>query len=185
MKNTMKVLTKRLDAWLSENNADYYEVLQEGASADDLTGLPPAVAELYRWRNGQSDGGASSFLGSYFFMSIDEMKAQKSSIAQTRQELGHSQEWWSDDWFPIFDDGGGNLICVDGKTSKVLFYENDNPNRGDIAPSLEALFTAIVESLEKNAWTGTDGYYDVTDQPAWDEICLREKVLLNPWDFTA
>lgn len=161
----------RLDAWLAANRPDYHAKLAPPLPSP--IDLPPDVATLYAWRNGQSDSGWS-LVGRTWFLPIDQLVVQRREGASAASDVD-DPAWWSDDWFPVLDDGMANLYCVDGSTGAVLLYLQDDPERSIVAPSLTALFTALVEGMETGAlackageepWVGPV----VANEAAWSQI---------------
>jgi cell wall assembly regulator SMI1 len=122
---------------------------EAGAAAPPPLALPADVATLYAWRNGQTDSGWS-LVGRTWFMPLDQLVVQRREGASAATDVD-DPTWWSDDWFPVLDDGMGNLYCIEGATGRVLLYLHDDPDRQLVAPSLAGLFAALVEGMESGA----------------------------------
>jgi cell wall assembly regulator SMI1 len=78
------------------------------------------------------------------------------------------ENWWNQNWIPIFQNGGGDSICYDLKgifTQKrgqlIEFWHADN-DRNVIAPTLEAFFRKIIEFYEKKKQNKEfDEYFEI------------------------
>ena len=68
------------------------------------------------------------------------------------REVGEEEDWdedhWRPAWIPFTSDGGGNAMCVDASSGRVIFWEPDAFERDVQAPSLEGWLTRWADELE-------------------------------------
>lgn len=139
----------RLDAWLAAHRPAYHAKLAAPLPAESLAALPADVRTLYAWHDGQSDSGWS-LVGRTWLLPMQQLLVQRREGVSAAQDMDE-EGWWSDDWYPVLDDGMGNLYCVAADSGAVLLYLHDDPDRQEVAPSLTALVTALVEGMETGA----------------------------------
>ncbi len=173
----------RLERWLAANRPEYLARLRPGAPGDSVTLLPPGLAALYRWRDGQANSG-DSFLVRHWLMPLAQMQEQRKDTAKARDEDGYGAEWWSDDWFPFLDDGQGNLTCVDASSGRVLLYFFDSEERNELAPSLDVFFTTLLDSLEAGHWRiDDDGRAMVADPDGFTALLKSRGVCFDAYGY--
>ncbi len=148
----MEQLLARLERWLAAHRARFHENLQPGAKAAQLDALakqlgkpvPAALAVLLRWHNGQGDEYAGYFVDHWNLMSAQRIAETKTELDASDAEYG-----WNKNWLPLFDDDGGNFICLDlaqAEPAVVGFWAGGKPET--LAPSLEAWLAEFVKGAE-------------------------------------
>ncbi|WP_170914935.1 MULTISPECIES: SMI1/KNR4 family protein [unclassified Mycobacterium] len=115
--------------------------LAPGASAEQLDELEPVVGQpltpilrdLLAWHNGTLDGAVNVRIdGPWSLMSVEEIIG----TVEMMRDLLHGepgwieQTWWSEDWVPFLDDGGGDNICVDLTGDGHTLQRNRKPYQG-------------------------------------------------------
>lgn len=176
----MKQLIDRLEAWLQSHHPTYVEALRPGASDAQLSLLDPrapeTIKQMYRWHDGD-DLSVGMFSG-YHFLPLGEAASRSEDNAEERDGSGLPDSWWSDDWYPLFDDSSGNLICLELRYRSLQLYYLDNDSRPLVAPSLEALLGGLLESFEAGLWKVEDGRNRPTDPDAVAAILAKREVSL-------
>lgn len=154
----MKAQLEILDKQLATLRPEYYKQLQPGLSDNEIQALqqqynitlPEDLITLYKWRNGQQDACYESFVNNSSFLSLE-------SALDTAEEftgmIGFDFEienWWHKDWIPLFNNGGGDLICydmgglfTDNPGQLIEFWHADN-DRNIITPSLSTFLDTLI-----------------------------------------
>jgi cell wall assembly regulator SMI1 len=171
----------RIDAWLKQHSPDYADVLAPPAEAHELAdaGVPDEVAAIFRWHDGQTDGGARSIVGTLFLMSIEDMAYQRKENAGTAKDLD-DPTWWKDTWYPFLDDGQGNLVCFDSASKRLVFYEHDSSDRTELAPSIAVFFGTLATGLESGYLVSDQGATVLAEEQrgAWEQLLEDADVIV-------
>ncbi len=153
----MKTEITELDKHLRENRPKYYSKLNAPLSKEEISKLekqynviiPSDLKELYLWKNGQEQECYENFVNNCMFEPLE-------NVLEGNQELtdmiGYDfgiENWWNQNWLPIFSNGRGDYICYDLKgvfteqKGQLIEYWNRENDRTVIAPSLKK----IIEKL--------------------------------------
>ena len=63
--------------------------------------------------------------------------------------------WWRRGWVPLFDNGGGDALCVDlteQGAGRVLVYWHDDPDRPVESPSAAEWLRTLAAKMESGAY---------------------------------
>ena len=148
-------LTTRLEDYeslrlfLQPREAFLFRAPADAASLERLEALgpPPALLELYRWHDGQSDkldGGEGLFDG-WRFLPIAEALDTLASLREIRGDDFHPR------WLPFACNGGGDVLIVDlrrfGRARTAMWnHESDNLDL-EFEDTVEGLLQLEFDSL--------------------------------------
>jgi cell wall assembly regulator SMI1 len=158
----MKELLRKLDDLIKKTRPDYYGKLNTPLSESEINGLetkfnlslPQDLKELYLWKNGQNSACYESFINNSEFMELEDSLETAVELTSMIGSDFETNNWWNENWLPIFHNGGGSYICYDLKgvfTSLegqiIEFWKADN-DRNVIAPNLESFLKQLVGFYE-------------------------------------
>ena len=148
----MEELIKKLDKYLSRLRPEYYSELNEPLDDSQLDKLeeyykieiPQDLRTLYKWKNGQKPNCYEAFVNNSCFIPLHQALYDASELTPMIGFDFEIENWWNENWIPIFQNGGGDSICFDlkgifteQKGQLIEFWHADN-DRNVIAPTLEA-----------------------------------------------
>jgi cell wall assembly regulator SMI1 len=162
-----------LDNHLKTKRPDFYGTLNPPLTDQQITALeqefkitlPPQVKLLYKWKNGQAAN--ERFVNNSEFMPLESALETYSILTPM---IGHDFEiknWWNENWIPLFDNGGGDNICVDmsgtftGNAGQIIEFWHADPDRNVIAPSLEAFIAALNKFYDTTPPANFDEYFKI------------------------
>jgi len=167
-----------LDHAIKTKRPDFHSRLNRGLTDFEIAKLedkfhfilPYDLKELYKWKNGQSENCFDTFISNSMFMPLENVfESKHCSDAMIGSDF-EIENWWNENWFPIFHDGGGNHICYDdegtfteGRGQILEFWHADN-DRNVIFPNL----LSFLESIAK--------FYAITEAEDFDghqEYCIQ------------
>jgi cell wall assembly regulator SMI1 len=147
----------RLDRWLATERPGYHRALIPGANEESLAvlqnalgaPLPPELAALLSWHNGQSADFVGHFERDFDLMSIPQI------IAAKRELDASGQGGWQRSWIPFLEDDNDNCVVVDAgqPQAPVREFWQGNPDHSEIARSLRAWLEDFVLALEQGEYT--------------------------------
>lgn len=128
--------------------------------------LPNNLKTLLSIHDGWSDIGYFHFIlphwkkdeASWTLLSAEYIASEFEVNIGVREDTGQD-DFWHDDWLPVFADCNGNFVALDSKDGRILFVDTDMNPRIVLADSLEEL-------LEQQARIFLDGGY------RWNEDSL-------------
>ena len=91
------------------------------------------------------------------------------------------ENWWNENWLPIFSNGGGNYICYDVKgvftkqKGQLVEYWNKNNDRNVITPTLTTFLRSLNQYYEKTSINNFDEYFDISE----DLIEWKKEFIVN------
>jgi cell wall assembly regulator SMI1 len=182
---TMQHELSTLDKHLQTKRAEYYRQLNPPLTDQRIQELekeykirlPANVKLLYKWKNGQSE--YKRFVNNCAFTPLEDALE---NYAMLTEMIGHDftiKNWWNENWIPLFDNGGGDYICVDiagiftGAPGQIVDFWHDEPRRNVIAPSLEAFIAALNKYYETTKPESFDEFFgigDIKDYPKRFEV---------------
>jgi cell wall assembly regulator SMI1 len=144
----------RLDRWLAAHRPRYSAALRPGATATELARLkaklerdvPPELAELLRWHNGQKSGHVGQLEQTWVFLTADRIAEAKRELDAEAEDTG-----WQREWIPILEDDQGGFLVLDGE--RVLAFWPGQGDPADVAPSLQAWIADFVAAVERGEYT--------------------------------
>lgn len=156
------------------------EDVKETFSKNSLSVLEGILA-LYTWRNGNLDNpsktlGEKLLFPNGFFHPLENAE-------EIYQHFVVKNNYWSDEYFPIFSSGGGDFLLINlGKYSAeqgmIFLYSPPILLSNEIVSiydSLELLFRSVVACFLEKAYTFKDNQLEI-DFDLEQEISLR----INP-----
>ena len=173
----MEELIKKLDKYLSRLRPEYYSELNEPLDDSQLDKLeeyykieiPQDLRTLYKWKNGQKPNCYEAFVNNSCFIPLHQALYDASELTPMIGFDFEIENWWNENWIPIFQNGGGDSICFDlkgifteQKGQLVEFWHADN-DRNVIAPTLEAFFSKILKFYENTQKDAFDEYFEVEE----------------------
>ena len=176
---TLDSILTRLEIWLAAHRPGYLRKLARPRSLRAIDELPRQLRSLYLWHDGQTDP-SYALVGRAWLLSVREVEIRRRTNAALARELGLGA-WWNDDWFPFLDDGTGALVCADRESGALVSYRRDRSMREFVAPSVDALFAALVEGFESGVLAvraqARHGPEPMSDT-AWQRIRLQHGLAL-------
>jgi cell wall assembly regulator SMI1 len=165
------------------------ERLQPGLDKAQLTaefaalGLDPPelLVELYAWRNGTAITPSDvlddiHFFPGFYFPSFEHASADYMAFKDDQR--------WSESWFPVFANGGGDFYAVDCAHSQtrgaVIGFLLDEPEQLVEHLDLLTMFRAIQQAYEAGVYFTADDYLEADDE-AFIEIARRLNPGLMAW----
>lgn len=158
---TVEDCWKRIDEWLTRNApkislpspfdfslaAPVHDLLQTPASEQVKLSL--------RCHNGTGDFGIIEMPSnaSYTLLSVEAALETRDTFRAVieSEQTSSNPEWWSDFWWPLADNGGGDLLvvdCKDGKTAgQVLKFSHETRRALRFKNSVLDLLQSIVMDL--------------------------------------
>lgn len=173
----MQELIQKLDKYLLVLRPEYYLELNEPLDDSQLDKLeehykieiPKDLRILYKWKNGQKPNCYEAFVNNSTFVPLHQALYDASELTSM---IGYDFEidnWWNENWIPIFENGGGDSICYDlkgifteEKGQLIEFWHADN-DRNVIAPTLESLFAKIIDLYEIKPKEAFDEYFEIDE----------------------
>lgn len=171
----MEELIKKIDNYLAELRPEYYSELNEPLTDEQLDKLeahykiqiPKDLRTLYKWKNGQKPDCYEAFVNNSCFIPLHQALYDASELTPMIGFDFEIENWWNENWIPIFQNGGGDSICFDlkgvfteQKGQLIEFWHADN-DRNVIAPTIEAFFTKIVQFYESTPKEDFDEYFQI------------------------
>ena len=146
-----------LDNCLRTLRPEFYSALNEPVSEAEVqtleakfnTKLPEDLKLLYRWKNGQDQACYDVFVNNSVFLPLEEALDITSELTTMIGLDFEIENWWNENWIPIFNNGGGDLICYDcqgiftGNAGQLIEFWHADNDRNVIAPNLESFIAAI------------------------------------------
>ncbi|MEO1655824.1 MAG: SMI1/KNR4 family protein, partial [Bacteroidota bacterium] len=153
----MKAALQLLEKHLKTRRPAYYAKLQTGLTETALgqleaqyhISLPPDLKTLYQWKNGQSSKCYASFVNNSMFAPLESALKTKKLLTEMIGLDFEIENWWNENWLPIFSNGGGSAICYDlggvftGDKGQLIEFWNDDNDRKVIAPRLLDLIECL------------------------------------------
>lgn len=171
----MNEIIQKLNNHLSASRPEFYASLQPPLDDKAIALLeekykltiPNDLRLLYQWKNGQADDCFEAFVNNSTFIPLEEVldtAAENTSMIGLDFEI---ENWWNENWIPIFHNGGGDYICYDrggiftGQQGQLIKFWHADNDRNVIAPSLEAFLNQIVVFYETRSGDTFDAYFQV------------------------
>jgi cell wall assembly regulator SMI1 len=182
----MNELIEKLDKQLARLRPEYYRELKPSLSDFEIQNLekqykiklPEDLKRIYKWKNGQNQNCYESFVNNAAFMSLEDVLDSAAELTAMIDSDFEIENWWNENWFPIFHNGGGDYICFDckgtftGNSGQVIEFWHADADRNVISPTLEVFISQIVK------------YYDTTNPQDFDEYFEIENIDKYPLEFT-
>ncbi|RLJ69333.1 SMI1/KNR4 family protein [Pedobacter alluvionis] len=167
----MDEIIQKLDKYLSILRPEYYRELNEPLDDSQLDKLeeyykieiPKDLRILYKWKNGQKPNCYEAFVNNSMFIPLHQALYDASELTTMIGFDFEIENWWNENWIPIFQNGGGDSTCYDlqgifteNRGQLIEFWHADN-DRNVIAPALETFFEKII------------GFYETIQREEFDE----------------
>lgn len=184
----MKELVEGLNKQLETSRLDYYQNLKEPLKEEEIeileekykVQIPNDLKELYKWKNGQNHDCYEAFVNNSTFMPLEDVLE---SAEEFTSMIGYDFEienWWNENWLPIFGNGGGSYICYDlggiftGNKGQLIEYWNRDNDRNVIAPNLKTFISQLVDYYENNKTEDFDEYFKIENLDGFPKIFIVE-----------
>lgn len=149
-KNEMERIIETLNSHIQKLRPEFYSNLNPPLDDHDIQSLerkyniqiPEDLKILYLWKNGQESGCYEAFVNNSMFIPLEEaleIAQELTGMIETDFEM---ENWWNENWIPVFHNGGGSYICYDlkgiftGNKGQILEFWNRDNDRNVIASSL-------------------------------------------------
>ena len=171
----MNELIEKLDRQLAGLRPEYYQELKPSLSDLEIQNLqeqykirlPEDLKTLYKWKNGQNQNCYESFVNNSMFVSLEDALDTAAELTSMIGSDFEIENWWNENWIPVFHNGGGDYICLDceGTFTKnpgqlIEFWHADE-DRNVIAPSLKFFISQIVKHYEETNPQDFDEYFEI------------------------
>lgn len=184
----MEELIQILDKYISTLRPDYYLELNEPLDDPQLDKLekyykitiPKDLRILYKWKNGQKATCYEAFVNNSMFIPLHQALDSASELTLMIGYDFEIENWWNENWVPIFENGGGDSICYDLKGifteqngQLIEFWHADN-DRNVIAPNLESFFSKIIHFYETKPKEEFDEYFEIEEITSFPKKFILE-----------
>lgn len=173
-KNMQKQL-EILDKHLKLSRPDFYSKLNMPLKENEIQALeeqfsitlPADLKALYQWKNGQNDQCCDSFVNNSMFMPLEETLDAAKEMTEMIGFDFEIDNWWNENWIPLFHNGGGDHICYDmggiftGQKGQLIEFWHADNDRNVIAPDLKSFIEAINQFYETKPVMEFDEYFQV------------------------
>ena len=182
----MDALVQKLDKYLLTLRPEYYATLNDPLDDYQLNKLakhykieiPDDLQTLYKWKNGQKDDCFEALVNNSMFIPLHQALSDASELTSMIGFDFTIENWWNENWIPIFQNGGGDNICYDlkgiftgQKGQLVEFWHADN-DRNVIAPTLETFLGKMID------------FYEIKRREEFDEYFQIETIVNYPKRFS-
>jgi cell wall assembly regulator SMI1 len=173
---SIQEIWRQIHTWLEVNAPEILDLLQPGASDDEISELenflsvklPEDVKSSYRIHNGQSGYTHGLIANGWELLSLtrimDEWTIWKELLdndllpnpegQRSKPTRGICNVWWSPQWIPITSNGGGDNHCLDlnpaksGKVGQIITMWHEIPNRKIVGTSFHSWIEEYADGLE-------------------------------------
>ncbi len=173
----MKSEVKQLEENIKKKRPEYYSFLQEPLTEKEISELeskyniklPSDLKELYLWKNGQSQGNYEAFVNNAMFEPLEQVLLSSKELTQMIGYDFEIENWWNENWLPIFSNGGGSYICYDlkgvftGEKGQLVEYWEEDNDRPVVAPNLIDFIKKLNQYYEETSKEDFDEYFDINE----------------------
>ncbi len=186
----MKTQLSKLNIHLKKNRPEYYNKLQYPLSEKEISELenkynvilPLDLKELYKWKNGQRQDSYDAFVNNCMFEPLEIVLSGNKEFTEMIGYDFEIENWWNENWLPIFSNGGGSYICYDlkgiftEKKGQLIEYWKDDNDRSVIAPSLTDYIKKLNQYYDNTPSDNFDEYFDISkDIAEWKKEFIVDK----------
>ncbi|UII76231.1 SMI1/KNR4 family protein [Flagellimonas sp. HMM57] len=186
----MKSEIDKLDTNLKEKRPEYYSKLQKPLSKEEIFALevkynkiiPSDLKEFYLWKNGQSQDSYEAFVNNSMFEPLEFVLSGNQEFTEMIGYDFEIENWWNENWLPIFSNGGGSYICYDlkgvftGQKGQLVEYWKGDNDRPVITPSLADFLNSLNQYYEKTSENDFDEYFDISESiTQWKKEFIVDK----------
>lgn len=164
-KKSMEEILEKLDLHIKKFRPEFYECLKTPLVEDEIQRLefqyniriPEDLRRLYQWKNGQESSCYDAFVNNSMFITLEEaldIAQELTSMIGTDFEI---ENWWNENWIPIFHNGSGDYICYDlkgiftGNKGQILEFWNRDNDRNVIAANFEDFLSQLNSYYEEKS----------------------------------
>ena len=172
----MEDILQLLDRHILCLRADFYSQLNAPLTDTEIGNLenqynvklPADLKKLYKWKNGQSENCYESFVNNSMFMALEDSLSYAETLTSMIGYDFEIENWWNKSWIPIFNNGGGDLVCIDldgvftGLQGQIVEFWHADDDRNVIAPSLSTLISNINSFYELTNPLDFDEYFTIS-----------------------
>ncbi|PCJ55342.1 MAG: hypothetical protein COA79_21100 [Planctomycetota bacterium] len=178
----IEILWCKYKNWLKNSNPDWVNLLNSGASADDLKvvedqlsfPLPNDYKDFLKIHDGQRQDSIGLLSENIIFGIIpalgcwESMKhmydgGQFNNDLDSEPKGAIQYKLWNVRWFPISNDNG-NLVCIDldpgpnGKVGQIIDFDNSSVHRVVLADSFLEYFQEYIDDIINKKYIYSDEY---------------------------
>lgn len=164
-KNEMERILEILNSHIQKLRPEFYSNLNAPLDDHDIQHferkyniqIPEDLKILYLWKSGQESSCYEVFVNNSMFIPLEEaleIAQELTGMIGTDFEM---ENWWNENWIPVFHNGGGSYICYDlrgiftGNIGQILqFWKRDN-DRNVIASSLTHFLNQLSRYYEEQS----------------------------------
>lgn len=184
----MNEIIGKLNNRLSASRPEFYASLQPPLHDNAIALLEEKykveilndLRALYQWKNGQAADCFDAFVNNSMFIPLEEAlgtAAENTSMIGLDFEIDN---WWNENWIPVFHNGGGDYICYDrggiftGQSGQLIEFWHADNDRNVIAPSLETFLSQIACFYETKSSNEFDEYFEVESMEGFPKKFILE-----------
>lgn len=171
----MNEIIEKLDKYLSTLRPEFYSELNESLTDEQLDKLedyykleiPKDLRTFYKWKNGQSMNCFDSFVNNSMFIPLNQALFDASELNLMIGTDFEIENWWNENWIPIFQNGGGDSICYDlggiftGQKGQLIEFWHADNDRNVIAGTLETFLNKLIDFYKTKDKNGFDEYFNI------------------------
>jgi cell wall assembly regulator SMI1 len=187
----MKELISKLDNQLKELRPNYYQKFEAPLNKGEIELLedkykiqiPDDLKELYKWKNGQAMICNEAFVNNSMFMSLEDVLESAEEFTSMIGSDFEIENWWNENWLPIFGNGGGSYICYDlggiftGNKGQLIEYWKGDNDRNVIAPNLETFISQLVKYYDNNKPEDFDEYFHIKKSEGFPKTFIVSTII--------
>ncbi len=164
-KNEMERILEILNSHIQKLRPEFYSNLNAPLDDHDIQHferkyniqIPEDLKILYLWKNGQESSCYEAFVNNSMFIPLEEaleIAQELTGMIGTDFEM---ENWWNENWIPVFHNGGGSYICYDlrgiftGNKGQILQFWNRDNDRNVIASSLTHFLNQLSRYYEEQS----------------------------------
>ncbi|MBV8327213.1 SMI1/KNR4 family protein [Chryseobacterium sp.] len=172
----MENILQELDSNIKISRPELYRDLKNPLGEHEIQRLeeryhvriPANLKTVYQWKNGQKSSSYEAFVNNSMFIPLEESLEIATELTSMIGTDFEAENWWNENWIPIFHNGGGDYICYDtegiftGSKGQILEFWHRDEDRNVIAADLESFFNQL------------NKYYSETSVEEYDEFFTIE-----------
>lgn len=190
----MKSEIDKLDTNLKKQRPEYYSKLQKSLTEQEISELeiaynkaiPHDLKELYLWKNGQRQDCYEAFVNNSMFEPLEFVLSGNQEFTEMIGYDFEIENWWNENWLPIFTNGGGSYICYDlkgvftGQKGQLVEYWKGDNDRPVIAPNLTDFLSILNQYYESTSKDDFDEYLDISEHiTQWKKMFFVDKPIIK------
>lgn len=190
-KQNMKSIIAKLEVNIKEKRPLFYDQLKKPLTEQEISELekkynkklPQDLKELYLWKNGQKQDCYESFVNNSMFEPLESVLSANQELTEMIGYDFEIENWWNENWLPIFSNGAGSYICYDlkgiftGQKGQLVEYWKGDNDRQVIDMRLVDFLNNLNQYYETNSKNNFDKKFDINESIAQ---CKKEFIVDKP-----